>query len=361
MAKQARRNLVNHYDFASYEVPTYRVNREARAYREQLAAAKEPGEALVPLTGTRPRVHIAPLVWFSDLSFSGEIDDGVSRYERIRAGIRNHVDVYWEEHNADHEADRSDPGDFEHSGIDDSEIEEDEASTSEEDDLRVLSGSDDEADDDGDPSSLGGITSSSGQQEDMEGMDIDGYPADPTSWPMVLVSRTQSVKRERAASNAYNISVQYVENGHTVQLRMWYGDGNLYVGPTVPASIQTAFNYTVPDTRADLLYITPSDTTTTASFPNLPDPTFLVLSNAPSASDPLFFTHSVAALGADAMLFWTRYESMLFPVPVPSPETRTWRRTSTSRRPRTRTWLAGVGAAGAWARRRWLWARMYGG
>ncbi|KAI0012412.1 hypothetical protein F4779DRAFT_568589 [Xylariaceae sp. FL0662B] len=119
------------------------------------------------------------------------------------------------------------------------------------------------------------------------------------------------------SSSAFNISVQYYEDGHYVRLRTWYGDGNMYVGDAVPAGIESAFNFTVPNLRADLLYIqpvAPVSPQTTPPTPTLPDPTFLVLNNSPDATDALFFAHSAAGLGPDAVLFWARYSTLLLPV-----------------------------------------------
>lgn len=46
------------------------------------------------------------------------------------------------------------------------------------------------------------------------------------------------------AAQKFNISALYAENGKIYQMRAWYGDGNLYVGPRIPAGIQNAFNIT---------------------------------------------------------------------------------------------------------------------
>ncbi|KAI1333477.1 hypothetical protein F5Y15DRAFT_353184 [Xylariaceae sp. FL0016] len=127
----------------------------------------------------------------------------------------------------------------------------------------------------------------------------------------VLAGAAMALEQQVMAA-PYNISVQYVENGATVQLRTWYGDGHMYVGQAVPAGIETAFNFTVPNQRADLLYITPSD-----PDPNdrlIPNPTFLVLDDSPGATSPLFFAHSATGLADTDVLLWTRYEFVLFPL-----------------------------------------------
>ncbi|KAI0015833.1 hypothetical protein F4780DRAFT_40953 [Xylariomycetidae sp. FL0641] len=130
-----------------------------------------------------------------------------------------------------------------------------------------------------------------------------------------------------AVSGAFNISVQYLEDGKYVRLPTWYGDGRMYVGTTVPAGIREAFNYTVPDPpQADLLYIEPTTsatfdtTTTTTTTSGNPPPTvrannprtFLALTDAPGAYTPLLFTATAAGLGARANLAWRRYETNLF-------------------------------------------------
>lgn len=55
--------------------------------------------------------------------------------------------------------------------------------------------------------------------------------------------RAQAEPAAQSAS-AFNVAVQYVENGQYVRLRTWYGDGNMYVGNAVPAGIENAFNFT---------------------------------------------------------------------------------------------------------------------
>ncbi|KAI1839844.1 hypothetical protein JX265_013848 [Neoarthrinium moseri] len=107
----------------------------------------------------------------------------------------------------------------------------------------------------------------------------------------------------------YNVSIAYQQNAKDYYLQAWYGDGNLYVGPNVPPSIKTVFDFTVPNIRADLLYVEP-----TTPGARLPDPTFLVVNNAPGASDPVFFAHSAADLTEDDRLFWFRYGNVLFPI-----------------------------------------------
>ncbi|KAI0121611.1 hypothetical protein BJ170DRAFT_643513 [Xylariales sp. AK1849] len=121
------------------------------------------------------------------------------------------------------------------------------------------------------------------------------------------------------ASDPYNITVLYTENGQQVHARVWYGDGLLYVGSTVPANITNAFNFTVPNIRADLLYIAPvpvpsASSPSSSAAPSLPDPTFLVVNNGPGAADPVFASHSAAELTDDDLIFWARYEAYLFPV-----------------------------------------------
>ncbi|KAK6063676.1 hypothetical protein SCUP234_13316 [Seiridium cupressi] len=132
------------------------------------------------------------------------------------------------------------------------------------------------------------------------------------------------------AGTPYNLTVNYKINNVDHFDRVWYGDGNLYIGSTVPASIQTAFNFagtcfpllpffdtrtgiltepTVPAVRADLLYIEP-----TTPGATLPDPTFLTLNNAEGAADPLFFLHSAASVTDDNLIFWFRYANIVFPI-----------------------------------------------
>jgi hypothetical protein len=47
-----------------------------------------------------------------------------------------------------------------------------------------------------------------------------------------------------SAGDPYNITVYYSDNGKGVHMPAWYGDGNLYVGSTVPSDVQTVFNFT---------------------------------------------------------------------------------------------------------------------
>ncbi|KAK9772761.1 hypothetical protein AB5N19_14228 [Seiridium cardinale] len=111
------------------------------------------------------------------------------------------------------------------------------------------------------------------------------------------------------AGTPYNLTVNYKVDNVDHFDRVWYGDGNLYIGTNIPASIQTAFNFTVPAVRADLLYIEP-----TTPGATLPDPTFLTLNNAEGAADPLFFLHSAASVTDDNLIFWFRYANIVFPI-----------------------------------------------
>jgi hypothetical protein len=42
----------------------------------------------------------------------------------------------------------------------------------------------------------------------------------------------------------YNMTVKWKVGSEDAYGRAWYGDGQLYIGPTVPASVHTAFNFT---------------------------------------------------------------------------------------------------------------------
>ncbi|ORY67060.1 uncharacterized protein BCR38DRAFT_482704 [Pseudomassariella vexata] len=124
-----------------------------------------------------------------------------------------------------------------------------------------------------------------------------------------IVVACASVTTVFAADNSFNVSIYYQQNGQYKQQRVWFGDGLMYVGPTVPPSVKVAFNFTVPNNRADLLYILP-----VGSAPLLPDPTFLVLNNSAGATEPVAFAHTAADLPDYEILFWTRYEIFLFPI-----------------------------------------------
>ncbi|KAH9883358.1 hypothetical protein F4778DRAFT_788678 [Xylariomycetidae sp. FL2044] len=113
------------------------------------------------------------------------------------------------------------------------------------------------------------------------------------------------------SSNAFNITAQFTYDGMTYLMRTWYGDGQMYVGSTVPDGIINAFNFTVPNESTDnILYIEPL---APASIDPLPSPTFLALSNAPGAGRPLFFASNTSELAATDVMFWLHYELILFP------------------------------------------------
>ncbi|RYP51070.1 hypothetical protein DL768_003514 [Monosporascus sp. mg162] len=106
----------------------------------------------------------------------------------------------------------------------------------------------------------------------------------------------------------FNISTQYHEGGQLLNSRVWYGDGNLYVGAKVPASIQTAFNITIPNVLANPLYIAPVE-----SAVQLPEGTFLAVNNATDAKDPALATQDASALGPEHTLNWVRWGTLLLP------------------------------------------------
>ncbi|RYO74642.1 hypothetical protein DL764_010795 [Monosporascus ibericus] len=110
----------------------------------------------------------------------------------------------------------------------------------------------------------------------------------------------------------FNVSTQYHEGGQLFNSRVWYGDGNLYVGAKVPASVQTTFNITMP----------------VKSGVQLPDGTFLAVNNATGAKDPVLATHDASALGPEYTLNWVRWGTLLLPTMGRS----SWTLTSTSER-----------------------------
>ncbi|KAH6653711.1 hypothetical protein BKA67DRAFT_257099 [Truncatella angustata] len=117
------------------------------------------------------------------------------------------------------------------------------------------------------------------------------------------------VSATAAAAAPFNFTVNYKINNVDFLARAWYGDAHLYVGPTVPASIHTAFNFTISSPSRSPLYIEPA-----TPGAKVPDQTFLAVNNAPGASDPLFFSSSAAGLPEGGLSLWARYANLLFPI-----------------------------------------------
>ncbi|CAI6090064.1 unnamed protein product [Clonostachys chloroleuca] len=100
--------------------------------------------------------------------------------------------------------------------------------------------------------------------------------------------------------------------GETITYRTWYGDGNLYVGPKVPASVSNALNFTIPDwtgTQPQVLVgpVPP------ATSEDLPDGTFIAINNATGATDPVLLTNDESSLGDGYISKWLRYGTFMVP------------------------------------------------
>ncbi|ETS85476.1 hypothetical protein PFICI_03501 [Pestalotiopsis fici W106-1] len=117
------------------------------------------------------------------------------------------------------------------------------------------------------------------------------------------------IARSALAYDPYNITANYVINNKNYYARTWYGDGELYIGSAVPEGVATVTNFTVPAVRADLLYVE-----ATGSDLNLADTTFLVVNNALGASEPVFFADDASGLDDDDLIYWFRYDTLLFPI-----------------------------------------------
>lgn len=64
------------------------------------------------------------------------------------------------------------------------------------------------------------------------------------SFAIRVFARCVALAGVAIAGTPYNITASYTVNNVDYFVRGWYGDGNLYIGKTVPPSVTTAFNFT---------------------------------------------------------------------------------------------------------------------
>ncbi|KFA60135.1 hypothetical protein S40285_10849 [Stachybotrys chlorohalonatus IBT 40285] len=100
--------------------------------------------------------------------------------------------------------------------------------------------------------------------------------------------------------------------GQGSQSRTWYGDGNLYVGPFVPATVTNALNFTIPNysSSASQPIVAPLPPATEA---DLPAGTFFAVNTTAGATDPFVFTNDESTLGEGYVANWLRYGTRLLP------------------------------------------------
>ncbi len=79
--------------------------------------------------------------------------------------------------------------------------------------------------------------------------------------------------------------------------------------------MQVALNVSAPGDRTDLIYLVANTTMSGTDTPHLPDPTFLTISMATNASDPVFIAHSAVGLSEKDNYLWANYEGYLIPRP----------------------------------------------
>lgn len=95
--------------------------------------------------------------------------------------------------------------------------------------------------------------------------------------------------------------------------RVWFGDGNAYVGSTVPPDVKRAFNVTASDTRDNLLFVQVDTDTSSRSTRPLPDPTFLVVQVGSDGGGQVYLAHSAVGLTHDDIFLIGNIEGFLYP------------------------------------------------
>ncbi|KUI62227.1 hypothetical protein VP1G_09355 [Cytospora mali] len=120
-------------------------------------------------------------------------------------------------------------------------------------------------------------------------------------------------------ADPFNITViEAGTNGGTASYRVWYGDGQAYVGPNVPETVEQAIDITSPGTVDEILYIEATGSSTPTSNTALSQSTsssyFMAINTSSTASDPVYFTDSLSSLPSDAVHRWTAYSGYLLPV-----------------------------------------------
>ncbi|KAH7305917.1 hypothetical protein B0I35DRAFT_110207 [Stachybotrys elegans] len=131
-----------------------------------------------------------------------------------------------------------------------------------------------------------------------------------------------------ASAQSFRITAQVYNGvpGEIYESRTWYADGNLYVGPIVPQSVQTSANFTrkhlCPPHNPPMLTRAVLDWTATLprvvidALPpaaEFPAGTFMAINNSTGATDPVVFTNDASSLGSGWITRFLRYGTYLIP------------------------------------------------
>ncbi|ROW00240.1 hypothetical protein VSDG_03435 [Cytospora chrysosperma] len=112
-------------------------------------------------------------------------------------------------------------------------------------------------------------------------------------------------------ADSFNITVIEADtNGGTVSYRVWYGDGQAYVGTGIPDTVEQAIDITTTETDTNI----PAGLTKSAAGGGTGPSYFMAINTDPAASDPVWFTDSPASLPDTAAHRWVAYGGYLLPV-----------------------------------------------
>jgi hypothetical protein len=95
--------------------------------------------------------------------------------------------------------------------------------------------------------------------------------------------------------------------------RVWLGDGQTYVGRTVPPEVKVAFNFTVREDRRQLMYIEVDRDNSPSGAPDLPNPTFMVANAGAGSKDNLYYAHSAVDMTQDNVYMFNGLDGFLWP------------------------------------------------